>query len=470
MPGLITRRNLLQGVGAAGLLVGAPQLMMGQSQSDDGYTVLRAEIGTAPLLGPGKPETDVWAYKGSVPGPFIRARQGEPVRIRFENRLPQASTIHWHGIRIENAMDGVAGLTQDAVPPGEDFDYVFTPPDAGTFWYHPHARSWEQLARGLYGLLIVEEATPLSFAADIPLVLDDWRLDDGGVFHEESLGAMMDWSHAGRLGNWLTVNGSSLPVFDIPKDGPTRLRLVNCSNARVLEVSLKGLTGEIIAIDGQPVPSEGVGDKPLTIAPAQRVDLAAQGLNSGQKASLLAHSRDQTLTIAEFNGAAATGQTLAEPVKLPANPLPTDIDLASAQAVDLVMEGGAMGAMREATYKGKKMAIRELVKEGQVWAFNGVAGRTDKPLFSAPRGQTVTVNMVNATAWPHAMHFHGHHFTAVEKNGAAVEGAQWRDTILLQPEEKVKIALKADNPGKWMLHCHMLEHQAAGMATWFEVV
>ena len=128
-----------------------------------------------------------------------------------------------------------------------------------------------------------------------------------------------------------------------------------------------------------------------------------------------------------------------------------------------------MGTMREAKFNGQVLAIRELVRAGQAWAFNGVAGRTEDPLFRARRGQTVIVNMINDTAWPHAMHFHGHHVQVIEKNGAAVEDAPWRDTELMERGDTLKVAFPAENPGKWMLHCHMLEHQAAGMATWFEV-
>ena len=467
---MITRRKFLKNAGAAGALLATPKLVLAETKTPDGFTVLRAEQAKAPIMGPGKPQTDVWAYNRTVPGPIIRSRQGEQVKIRFENRLPIPSTVHWHGIRIENAMDGVANLTQDAVAPGEDFDYVFTPPDAGTYWYHPHSRSWEQLARGLYGLLIVEEATPPRFDADIPLVLDDWRIDDNGAIHEESFGAMMDWSHAGRLGNWLTVNGTSLPSFELPSGGIARLRLANCCNARVLEISLQGLTGTIIALDGQPVPEQPLGSEPLVIAPAQRADLAVHVGELEGTAKFLAHSRDQAMEIASFKASASEASGARPSIKLPANPLPVDLDTSDVLEADLVMEGGAMGAMREAIFEGSKMTIRQLVAKGQVWAFNGVVGRTEEPLFSARRGQTVTVKMVNQTAWPHAMHFHGHHFVAVERNGKPVSGAPWRDTELLQPEETVKIAFKADNPGKWMLHCHMLEHQAAGMATWFEVV
>lgn len=471
MPGPLTRRILLKSLSAAGVMFAGPKLVLAAgAKSEDGFTVLRAEPGTAPIMGDGKPQTAVWAYDGAVPGPVLRVSQGEEVRIRFENRLPQPSTVHWHGIRNINAMDGVAYLTQDPVLQGASFDYVFTPPDAGTFWYHPHARTWEQLARGLYGVLIVEEKSPPAFDLDIPLVLDDWRVDDEGVLDEASFGHMMDWSHAGRLGNWLTVNGTSRPNFTLPAGGRVRLRLINTSNARTLRVSLNGLVGKIIAFDGQPISPEDLSAQPLVIAPAQRVDVAVEVSEKlDQKSVLIAHAGEQQLEIANFLTTAPSSPIKTGSIDLPKNPIPTDVDLKNPLKVELLMEGGAMGGMREATYNGLKMNARELMNAKKFWAFNGIVGRAEAPLFTAKRGQTAVVNMINKTAWPHAMHFHGMHFQVVEKNGKPVKDAPWRDTELMDPEDITKIALIADNPGKWMIHCHMLEHQAAGMAAWFEV-
>ena len=129
-----------------------------------------------------------------------------------------------------------------------------------------------------------------------------------------------------------------------------------------------------------------------------------------------------------------------------------------------------MGGLREATYGGTMFDLRTLAMDkGKVWAFNGSAGGDRVPLFSAQRGETVAVEMINDTRWPHAMHVHGHHFRVVERNGRPVAEAPWRDTDLLQVGDRVTIAFVADNPGKWLLHCHMLEHHKAGMGTYFHV-
>jgi FtsP/CotA-like multicopper oxidase with cupredoxin domain len=238
----------------------------------DEIPVLTAREGTAQLAPPAYPPTAIWGFDGKVPGPVLRVAQGARLQRRFRNDLPQASTIHWHGIRIANAMDGVPGMTQQTVAPGTEFLYDFTLPDAGTYWYHPHNRSWEQMARGLYGALIVEEkAGAPEVDSDEVLLIDDWRLAEGAQI-ADGFGALHDWAHAGRIGNWITVNGDGGWSRDVPHLTRMRLRLVNTANARIFTLETRGLEGWVVALDGMPL------DLPqplaeLTLAPAQRADL-----------------------------------------------------------------------------------------------------------------------------------------------------------------------------------------------------
>lgn len=469
---LLSRRRLLQGgLALSALGLGLPLRHAPAAEP----RLLTAGPGEVLLLEKGQPKTRTWLYDGVSPGPILRARQGEEVNVRLVNQLPQPTTIHWHGIRIDNTMDGVANLTQEPVPPGGTFDYRFTVPDAGTFWYHPHNRSWEQVARGLYGLLIVEEKDGWGGAnQDIAIVADDWRLGEDGQIDEASFAHMMDWSHAGRLGNTLTLNGQDQLDIPVTKGERIRLRLCNTCNARVLELRIEHPDIWVVAEDGQPIPPRELDDGYVALSPGERVDLIIDMmLDIGSTAAITEVSADQRLVAGQLiyhPGELALNElNLDRYLPLPANPLSTDLDLAGAQAVELLLEGGAMGNMAQATYQGETLGIRDLVSKGQVWALNGTAGMTDTPLFSAPRGQTVTVDLRNDTAWPHAMHFHGHHFKVVERNGKPTGSEAWKDTVLLERLESAKIAFVADNPGKWMIHCHMLEHQAAGMATWFKV-
>ena len=250
-----TRRQFVKACAGSAIVIGEPRLLLSPSFASETVQpiILTAKTSVAPLAkNLGGEDTRIWGYNNLVPGPIIRARRGDTLHIRLVNELEQPTSIHWHGVRIDNAMDGVPGLTQDAVPPGESFDYIFTVPDAGSFWYHTHNRTWEQLARGLYGLLIVEDDDDQLFDRDIYLAIDDWKLTQQGQIEETSLGDLHAWAHEGRLGNWLTVNGQSNPEIAIKPGERVRIRMANTANARVFEFAFSGLSLQQIALDGHP--------------------------------------------------------------------------------------------------------------------------------------------------------------------------------------------------------------------------
>ncbi|MEK9671887.1 MAG: multicopper oxidase family protein [Rhodospirillaceae bacterium] len=462
----MTRRMFLSG--SAALAAAGPRMVFAGRAED----VLEAKPAAADLGHPGGAKTGIWGYGGGTPGPVIRLKQGERLTRRFVNNLPQPSSVHWHGIRIANAMDGVPDITQPVVPPGGDFLYDFTVPDAGTYWYHPHNRTWEQLARGLYGALIVDEPNPPRVDRDEVLLIDDWRLGQDGMIHEDSFGSMGDWSHNGRLGGFVTVNGRSDYKARARSMERLRLRLVNTANARIFTLGLVGMTGWVVALDGQPLAKpEPVTE--VTLAPAQRTDIIAditapeKTANGGGEAFIYGRFRDQRIALCTLTveGAARAG-ALPPPEPIATNPLPPLGNLGKAKTALLRMEGGAMGAMHEATFKGQRMGIRELIGHSRVWAFNGMAEMPKTPFLTARLGETIRIKMENLTAWPHAMHLHGHHFKKVGADGTT---GPFRDTLLMQPEETAEIAFVADNPGKWLMHCHMVEHSASGMMTWLLV-
>ncbi|QBK31869.1 multicopper oxidase family protein [Roseitalea porphyridii] len=463
----ITRRNLLTSAGAGALAATLPLQAFARG---DGMIDLIAAPSGQRLYGADGPLSDLWTYNGRAPGPQIRVTRGERVRVRFTNNLDEPTSVHWHGVRIDNRMDGVAGLTQDPVMPGGSFDYDFVAPDAGTYWYHAHNRSWNQVARGLYGPLIVDEANGPVFdpARDLTLVIDDWRLDRDGAFDVASLGAMMDWSHAGRLGNWLTVNGEAEPQLTLRAGQAHRLRLINAANARVLEIDPNRFGAKVLAHDGQALPEPVAPDyAPLLLGPAQRVDLLVVPEPGGDFA-LEELSGNAPFAFARFTVEGEASARAPVP-RLPAPDLP-EPDLSGARTIGVEMTGGAMGRMGRVTYNGKVLRRGDFRRTGQVWAFNGVANLPREPLANIPRGETVVIETVNDTAFAHAMHVHGHHFRVIERSGTDLDdGRPWRDTFLIGAQQTVRIAFVADNPGKWLYHCHMLEHAAAGMNTWFEV-
>jgi FtsP/CotA-like multicopper oxidase with cupredoxin domain len=465
----VTRRTALAGL--AGVLA-APLLRPFPARADTPMTLTAAPLGPAAVDAPFKPD-GLWGYNGGAPGPVLRLKQGAPAAIDFVNKLAQPSTVHWHGLRIANAMDGVPDMTQAAVPPGETFQYRFTPPDAGTYWYHSHEKSWEQVARGLYGLLVVEEAAPPRADRELAFVVDDWRVDEAGRLHEDSFGALGDWAHAGRYGNLMTVNGRRPADIPVRRGERLRLRIANTCNARILSIDFSDHVPVLIALDGQPVPPAPQATDAIVLGPGQRADVMIDMLAAeGAPARIYDVAGRQALDLGRFvyAGEPLREKPLDADMALPANPLPSGLDLGDALYAKLLMEGGAMGGMAGARFQGRQMGMRELAGHGRLWAMNGQADMAEEPLLRIPRGRTAVIDIVNDTRWPHVMHLHGHHFRVVARNGKQPATAPWRDGELMFPGERAALGFVADNPGKWLLHCHMLEHRAAGMATWVEVV
>jgi FtsP/CotA-like multicopper oxidase with cupredoxin domain len=473
----LSRRAALLGCGAVAL-----SSLLGRSgttlAAESDAIRMAAEPGHAALLGDASPATAIWGYDGQVPGPEIRIRQGVPFQAVVENRLDQDTTVHWHGIRLPNAMDGVPGLTQSPIRPGESFIYAFTPPDAGTFWYHPHANSLEQLGRGLAGVLIVEEAEPIAVDRDLAWLLADWRLAQDGRI-APGFGNGMEAAMAGRVGNTVTLNGA------VPADQPVRagerirLRLVNGSLARIMALRFEDHRPIVVAIDGQPCdPHEPDGGR-LLLGPAMRLDIIIdmQG-DPGKRYRVVDDFYDglaYTLTTLAYGGEPPLrDQPPDTPLHLPRNPLP-EPDLAIAERHDLTLEGGMMGGGAMSGMGGLHGMATPGMSGDAAWAINGMSMTGDgnagmPPLFTIQRGRSCVLTIRNQTAWWHPMHIHGFSLRMLSRNGTPVPHRQWSDTVLFAPKDTVDCAFVADNPGDWMLHCHVVDHQMAGLMTVLRVV
>lgn len=433
---------------------------------------LEAGAGTSPIVGGGYPETAVFHYNQLVPGPEIRIRRGDRLRVTVNNALDQETTVHWHGIRLPNAMDGVPHLTQPPIPPGGNFVYEFEPPDAGTYWYHPHVNSSEQVGRGLYGALIVEEPeTPDASAAgrgfdrETVWILDDWRLDNSAAI--QPFGSGHDASHAGRIGNVVTINGRLPEPLEVRTGERLRLRLINAANARHFSLLFEELAPRIIAIDGQPVTPHQPDSDGMVLAPAQRIDLLLDVTSAPGKSTRIIDTfyRDAYLLndIVSLDAEPLPG-TRPEYPGLASNSLP-EPDLETALTHDILFAGGAMGGMSGALVNGDWTDIRTMARSGVVWALNGIAatGHVMDPMMTLERGRSYILSMRNDTAFPHPIHLHGHHFRVISRDGVSTRYGEWQDTVLMKAGERVDVAFVADNPGDWMFHCHIPEHMEAGM-------
>jgi FtsP/CotA-like multicopper oxidase with cupredoxin domain len=468
----MTRRAALAGASAvaAAAICRVTARAAGEAVHEVSLVADRARMA---LVGAPHPETEVWCYNAAQPGPAIRIRQGGRLRVSVENRLPEDTTIHWHGVRVPNAMDGVPHLTQKPVAPGESFTYEFVCPDAGTYWYHPHQRSAEQVGRGLYGALIVEEPEPLKVDRDATWVLSDWRLLKSAAISGD-FGHMRDVSHNGRIGNTVTVNGRVRDAFAVRAGERIRLRLINAANARIFGLEFSGLRPVVVALDGQPVEPHVPDGERVVLGPAMRADLILDIPNSEAQRFAVTdrfYPRMQYKLldlVCEGEPLRAAGREA--PARLSANPLP-EPDIAAAERHRIVLGGGMMGSMTSAMMDGHETDIRTLMHNGLMWAINGIAakGHVHDPLLTFARGRSYVLELVNDTAWHHPMHLHGHVFRVISRNGAPTRHREWLDTVLLDPRERAEIAFVADNPGDWMFHCHILEHQAGGMMGVFRV-
>ena len=409
---------------------------------------LRLAAARQSLVGAGNPQTAVWAFNGAVPGPELRFRQGDRLRVEVENALGVDTTVHWHGLRLPNAMDGVPGVTQKPIASGGRFVYEFDLPDAGTFWYHPHLGSPEQVARGLYGALVVEEREPPAVERDLVWVLSDWRLDREARI-VENFGNPMDASHAGRIGNTVTVNGAIRESFSVRAGERIRLRLINASNARIYGLEFEGHAPTLIALDGQPVAPRG--EARVVIGPGMRADLvldcAAKPGSAHRVIDTFYRQRSYELLKLQYSAQAPLRDAFAPIRRLPANPVSVP-DVGKAERHRIVFGGGMMGALPN-----------QREHKGMFWTVNGrpvPEHAHHEVLFKLKRGASYVLELVNDTSWHHPIHLHGHVFRLLSSG-------QWADSVLLDPDSRAEVAFVADNPGDWMLHCHVLEHQATGM-------
>jgi FtsP/CotA-like multicopper oxidase with cupredoxin domain len=459
-----SRRNFLKAGTSAFMLPWLPGSVFGSTEQVDydlTAMVSKIQLANAPF-----PETEVWGFNQNSPGPLLRLRHGERNLIRIKNALPQPLTVHWHGLRIDNKMDGVPALTQNPIAPGEDFLYDYIPPDAGTFWYHSHMNTAEQVGRGLYGPLIVEEKQPPQVDRDLVWVLDDWRLDKNAQIIGD-FDNPRDLARAGRLGNTVTINGKIPESLFVRSGERVRLRLINAANARIFALRFQGHHSLVIARDGQPVePYEPGG--PIIIGPAQRFDIILDMTGEpGERYSVIDVNYPQSpsrLTNMIYDAKSRADTAYEEFPGLVRNEMhQPDLNDPLIKRIDL--KGGDLGQLKQAQFGDQQIEITRLYLLGKMWAINGVvnSGYGDVPMFTVKRGRTVILDFRNHSAWPHPMHLHGHHFKVIEHSRDREVVGKWLDTVMLGPEESAKVAFVADNPGSWLFHCHILGHARAGM-------
>ena len=454
-----TRRQVLGGLiglGVVGLGAGGARYWLGRpfDRKTHDYELIAAPHDIE--LVPGH-VTPAWAFGGQAPGVELRCRQGDELRVRFINHLPEATTIHWHGIRLPLEMDGVPYVSQLPVLPGEYFDYRFVVPDAGSYWYHPHQSSAEQLGRGLVGPLIIEEREPSGFLHERTLCLKSWHVDKEGAFTAFSV--PREAAREGTRGRLSTINGVSLPTLELPAGQVVRLRLINVDNTVTYRLNLPKGEARIYALDGNPIAPRPLG-KEYWLGPGMRIDLALKVPEVGADELSL---RNGPLRLATIKAVASTDAAGEWPPALPANPV-AEPDLSRAETLRFNFEWAAALASPadEAAGRYKYWQIN-----GEAWDINDKTC-ADRPIAKLKKDGHYIFVLRNMAQYQHPIHLHGLIFKVLDSNRRKIE-PYYTDTFLLGKNETARIAFVADNPGVWMFHCHVIDHMETGLMAAIEI-
>jgi FtsP/CotA-like multicopper oxidase with cupredoxin domain len=399
---------------------------------------------------------EVWAYRdgakkgarGSVPGPLIEAKQGDRVIVHFRNELPEGTTIHWHGIRVPNESDGSMATQEEILPDGE-FTYEFEVRDEGTFWYHPHVRGDTQVERGLHGMIVVRGGPSVPVDRERTLVFDDVKLKASGALSDgtTSLDIML-----GRQGNFIVANGIVEGVLEAAAKSRERWRIVNTANGRYFNLRLPDHSFRVIGWDGGLL-AEPYSADTLLIAPGERYDVLVE--LEGKAGSDLAL---ETIHYDRGHEVPDPGPQRVLTLKLGKPPAgsPRSLPERWGDPAEVELPEGAIE--RELVLK------EEEIDDGQdvIFTINDQAF-PDLPPLQAREGDIEVWRFDNQSEMDHPFHLHGVFFRVLDMNGVEPEHIGWKDTVNIPQQSQLRIAVQYEDPGVWMYHCHILEHQERGV-------
>ena len=392
-------------------------------------------------------QTPAWTYNGTVPGPLIRGKVGDRVIVHFKNSLPEETTIHWHGLRVPNTMDGAPGATQDPIQSGAEFRYEYTLTDAGTYWYHPHIDSSTQVGRGLYGAILVEDPNdPKAFGDDLVLLLSDIGLNEQGeLLPADSGGDFGDLF--GREGAVLLVNGKVQPTLKVRTGKQQRWRIINATRARYYNLRLRNHRFMRLGGDnGLAARSSDVYN--LILPPGERADAVFTPADPPGSSNMLRWVPTERGYGSTFNRSTEDLLKIETVDAAPVTPEPIPTELRTIEPIDIT----------NATERTVELTIS--ISSSDVWmGINGVPF-WDSQAFEATLGETEVWRIVNNSDFSHPFHMHGYFFQVLDDSRVP----EWKDTVNVPTKSELKLAVRYDDrPGTWMFHCHILDHAEVGM-------
>ncbi|MDQ6660678.1 MAG: multicopper oxidase family protein [Chloroflexota bacterium] len=443
----------------------------------------------------GETTVKMLAYNRSIPGPTLKVAQGSEVTIHFSNDTDLDSTVHWHGLRLDNRFDGVPeGAHQGMmapVPIGGSFTYHVRFPDPGLYWYHPHMREDYTQEMGLYGPILVVPTDAAYWSPvnrEITFTLDDILLEEGKIAPFSR--TLSDHTAMGRFGNVMLVNGETSPQLSLKQGEVVRLYLVNTANVRVFNVRLPGARMKLVGGDNGRVEREEFVEEVL-LSPSERGIVDVFFEHAGQF-SLEHRTPEQTYPLAtvivqeqpnehsfaqEFSTLRTSPELEAQRVKLAA-----EADRQPDKTLNLVAEmpgmehhGGGHHVEAIEWEDTMEMMNRMSTPQNMFWKLvDDSTGAANHDIdWSFTVGDQVKVRIVNAADSDHPMqhpiHFHGQRFLVLSRDGIDNENLAWKDTVLVPAGQTVDILVEMSNPGAWMVHCHIAEHLESGMMFTYHV-
>ncbi len=438
-------------------------------------------------------EIRMFGYNGQIPGPLIKIHQGDTIYVNFTNNIDQDTTVHWHGLRLENENDGVPGVTQEPIKPGQSFMYKLDFPDSGIYWYHPHVREDYQQELGLYGNILVEPSNsellnPVN--KEQFMMLDDIQLDGQDIkqFYEEKIKQVL----MGRFGDFMLINGEDSYNLSVKKGEIVRFYLTNTANTRIFNFSISGQKLKVIGSDSGTYEQE-TWDNAVVIAPSERRVVEVlfdnpgtyniMNINPVMKYNL---GKIQVLDIAVENKISnfeklRSNILVKEELKnykqyINKNP---DVELKLDIKFPGMSNGHMMGSMMHIEESG--IEWEDVMKPANFASSNNTidwlitdskTGKSNMAIdYNWKIGDKVKIRIFNDPNSMHPMqhpiHFHGQRFLVLAVDGVPNDNLVWKDTVLVPSGKKVDILLDVTNPGDWMAHCHIAEHLSDGMMFMF---
>jgi len=449
----------------------------------------------------------MYGFNGQVPGPLIRVTRNATIVVRFHNRIDLPSTVHWHGVRLDNRSDGVPGITQEAVQPGGTFLYTVHFPDAGIYWYHPHVREDIEQSLGLFGNMLVDSPDPAYYSPanrEVALVLSDLMIHADTLIPFGKEGP--DFALMGRIGNVPLVNGEPGMTLAVRRGEVVRFYLTDAANSRTWNVSLPGVPLKVLASDVSRFEREQLIPS-VVLAPAERyvvearferpgrfplvnaiqaidhykgefepqvdtlgwvtVDTAAARPDYGPAFDTLRAYPEVTADIARYRAYfdRPPDKRITLTVATAGLPLLTvqfmSIDTAYYHPVEWV------DGMPEMNWLSTAKQVRWILRDD-------ATGKEGEAIdWHVRRGSVVKLRIFNDPKsfhpMPHPIHLHGQRMLVVSRDGVATKNLVWKDTVLIPVGSTVDLLIDASNPGDWMLHCHIAEHLGTGMMTTMHV-